>query len=66
MTNENGKPNIDLLVKAMEQYWQVGKIVNIKCDGCGELIEVKPKGEMGNAFSVTCPCGRYKDTMRGL
>jgi hypothetical protein len=66
MTNEDSKPNIDLLVKAVEQYWQTGKVVDAKCDRYGGLIEVTPRGEMGRAFSVNCPCGRYKDTMRGL
>ena len=66
MTNESTKPNIDLLVKALEEYWQGGKVASVRCDRCGGLIEVTPEGEMGRAFSVNCPCGRYKDTMRRL
>lgn len=66
MTNDNDKPNIDLLVKAWEQYSQFGKVVDAKCDHCDGLIEITPLGNMGRAFSANCPCGRYKDTMRGL
>ena len=66
VTNDFDKPNIDLLAQAFEQFWQLGKVVSVKCDGCGGLIEVKPIGEMGRAFYANCPCGRYKDNMRGL
>ena len=66
MTSENNTPNFDLLAKALEQYWQVGKVVDVKCDRCGGLIDVAPIGQMGRAFSANCPCGLYKDTMRGL
>jgi len=66
MSDENDPPNINLLIEAMEQYWQLGKVMDIKCDRCGGLIEVTPIGELARAYSVNCPCGRYVDTMRGL
>ena len=66
MTGDHDKPNIDLLIKALEQYSQLGTVESVKCDRCGGLIEVKPQGDMGRAFTANCPCGRYKDTMRGL
>jgi hypothetical protein len=66
MTEQASKPNIELLVMALEQYWREGKVFNVKCDKCGGLLEVTPKGEMASAFSIKCPCGWYNDTMRGL
>jgi hypothetical protein len=37
--------------------------ITAQCIHCGELMEVT---DLGTAWSVSCPCGRSKDTMRGL
>jgi hypothetical protein len=33
------------------------------CIHCGELLSVT---DYGTAWTVNCPCGRSKDTLRGL
>ena len=37
--------------------------VTARCIHCGELMSVT---DHGTAWTVSCPCGRSKDTMRGL
>ena len=40
-----------------------GLLVRARCVHCGELLTVT---ERGTAWIVSCPCGRSKDTLRGL
>jgi hypothetical protein len=58
--------DVKLMMAAMEEYGRDGKVSGVRCDLCGGLLEVTPIGETGRSLSVKCPCGRYKDTMRGL
>jgi hypothetical protein len=37
--------------------------ITARCIHCGELMSVT---HYGTAWTVTCPCGRSKDTMKGL
>ena len=63
---ESDKPIIELLICALEEYSREGKVENVRCDRCGGLIEITPVGETGRALKADCPCGRYRDNMRGL
>jgi len=39
--------------------------VTTRCIHCGELLAVTDLAS-GSAWAVTCPCGKSKDTLRGL
>lgn len=54
----------NLLDKALSEYRSQGAVMTARCDSCGGLLEVEARGE--NSFSVSCPCGKYRDTLRGL
>lgn len=41
-----------------------GMVVTEHCPDCGGLLAVTEYG--GTAWTVSCPCGRCRDTMRGL
>lgn len=63
---EEEKADMEKIIKAVEQYWQTGKVTDITCERCGGLIQITPLGETNRAFSASCPCGLYHDTLRGL
>lgn len=46
--------------------FSAGLAVQSRCIHCGELLTVTELGERGTAWAVSCPCGRSKDTLRGL
>ena len=52
----------------MTAFWQhtAGLPVKARCVHCGALLTVTELGACGQSWSVTCPCGRSKDTLKGL
>ena len=43
-----------------------GLPITASCIHCGRVLAVTDLGKHGQAWSVTCPCGRSKDTLKGL
>lgn len=52
----------------MTAFWQHCARLAIvsRCIHCNELLSVTDVGKAGQAWVVSCPCGRSKDTLRGL
>lgn len=55
---------IKLLGLALAEFQREGKVTTVRCDVCGGVIEIKWQGHIGG--SVNCPCGRFKDNLRGI
>jgi len=51
---------------AFAEFKRDGAVTTVHCDKCGSLIEIKNLGVLGSAWAISCECGRFKDTMRGL
>ena len=49
---------------ALTEFHRTGNNTVARCDRCEGLIEVTSPGP--EVWSLNCPCGRYKDTLRGL
>lgn len=49
-------------------FWQyiAGLAVRARCSHCGQVLTVTDLGEYGQAWEVDCPCGRSKETLKGL
>jgi hypothetical protein len=50
--------------RALEEFRQQGKGTTVTCDACTGLLSVVALGS--TAWRLDCPCGRYRDTLRGL
>lgn len=49
---------------AMEEHESTGKVCTVKCEECSRPIEITPLGN--TAFKISCSCGKYSDTLRGI
>jgi hypothetical protein len=58
------KPNIETSIKAMEEYQDLGKVESVRCERCDEAIVIEPLGT--TSMKMSCSCGLYNDTLRGL
>ncbi len=58
------KPTIETSVKAQEEYWEHGKVETVRCERCHGLLGIARLGD--SALKVSCSCGLYNDTLRGL
>lgn len=56
-------PEAEATMTAFMQHF-AGLSIRARCIHCGELLTVTDLGS--SASTVTCPCGRSKDTLRGL
>jgi hypothetical protein len=52
----------EAIMKAFMQH-TAGLIVKARCMHCGELLNIT---ERGTVWLISCPCGRSKDTLKGL
>ncbi|WP_437876800.1 hypothetical protein [Sorangium sp. So ce513] len=55
---------MELLDLALGEFMRDGRVSSVWCDVCGGLIEVEAIGD--SAYSVSCACGRFRDTLRGI
>ncbi len=58
------KASLDTSLRALEEFEQHGKVLSVKCERCGALIKIVPLSH--SARQMSCPCGLYSDTLRGL
>lgn len=58
------KPSISTLEKALDEFHTKGANETIRCELCKGVIRVTPKTDA--VLSVSCACGAYDDTLRGL
>ena len=65
-TIEPDKELLRLYEAAFVEFTRSGKVTTVHCDKCGGLIEIRSLGILGSAWAMSCPCGRFKDTARGL
>ena len=57
-------PSFDTLESAIGEYMKDGGVSTVRCEACGEVIEISSVGS--SAMVARCTCGAYKDTLRGL
>lgn len=53
-----------LLERAMAEYQRLGSVQTVRCDACGEVIQIVTLSP--TAHSVRCACGKFDDTLRGI
>jgi hypothetical protein len=63
---EPDKEMLRLYEMAFAEFSRDGKVASVRCDKCGGLIQVRALGSLGSAWAMSCPCGRFKDTLRGI
>ena len=56
-------PRLAISMQAMREFHDAGR-VTVPCDSCDKPIRVVALSE--TAWQMTCECGRYNDTLRGL
>jgi hypothetical protein len=55
---------IDIFERAFGEFNHEGKVSTVKCHICGGLIEIKSLS--ASAWQMTCPCGKFNGSLRGL
>jgi|LakMenEpi03Aug12_release.lakeMendotaPanAssembly.Ray.scaffolds.fasta_scaffold2984700_1 hypothetical protein len=50
--------------KIFYEFNKNGENKKVACEICGSFIEVQSEGD--TAWKISCSCGNYKDTLRGL
>jgi hypothetical protein len=63
MEPKDDKALLSLWKRAQEEYFAT-RTCSVLCDKCGGAITVVATGSA--AWRMTCPCGRFNDTLRGL
>jgi hypothetical protein len=58
------KPTLATLEAALAEFQKKGKVEDTRCERCASVIEIKKKTE--SVLTVSCTCGLYNDTLRGL
>ncbi len=61
---ETKKRRLELLDAAMGEFQEHGRVITVKCDNCDKLIEIRALSD--TAWAVSCPCGTFNDTFRGI
>ena len=57
-------PTEKLLEAAVGEFKRDGKVTTVRCEACGELIEISRISD--SALRVSCPCGHFHGTLRGI
>lgn len=55
---------IKLLMAALDEFGQCGKVATVRFDVCKSIVQIKPLGD--TAWSADCDCGRFRDILRGI
>lgn len=58
------RPKLETLITAQEEYFVNGKIETARCERCKSLLVIEMYGN--SAWKVSCSCGLYNDTLRGV
>lgn len=53
-----------LLDKAVGEFKKTGEVIHTCCDSCGEPIKIEQIAD--DAYKVSCPCGKFWGSLRGL
>jgi len=53
-----------VLDTALAEFLELGAVTTARCDQCGQLLAIEALRD--TAFAVSCNCGKYNDTLRGL
>jgi NAD-dependent SIR2 family protein deacetylase len=61
---ETIRANLETSLKAIEEYELLGEVKSVSCEQCKQVIKIEPLGN--SARKMTCKCGLYNDTLRGL
>lgn len=62
--SDSKKPCLDTHQSALGEYFKHGRVVNVRCEKCNDVIEVEALSS--SAWVMRCTCGTYNDTLRGL
>lgn len=58
------RANLETSLKAIEEFEAYGEVRSVTCEQCKQVIKIEPLGS--SARKMTCKCGLYNDTLRGL
>src|SRR4051812_37533990 len=65
MSEEFDQAKADKIVEsAIREFENHGKVLTVRCEKCGNLIEVKRRGQASWEFK--CPCGWCNGVLRGI
>ncbi|GIW80230.1 MAG: hypothetical protein KatS3mg105_2037 [Gemmatales bacterium] len=64
MQSQELKPNNETSIKAYEEYHDRGKVETVRCERCNDLLKIEPLGD--SALKMSCTCGLYNGTFRGI
>jgi len=53
-----------IVESAIREYEEHGKVVTVLCEKCGNLIEVKRRGDA--SWELKCRCGWCSGVLRGI
>jgi hypothetical protein len=62
--NQSDEDLLKILEDAFLEFKRDGKVSTVHCFKCKGLIEIKALTD--SAWSITCPCGRFTDTLHGI
>lgn len=62
--NPDKLPLLETYEKALAQFVKHGHVLDVRCERCGNVIQIVPKGR--SAMIMSCSCGAYNDNLRGL
>jgi hypothetical protein len=57
------KAVVELYDRALGELQREGMVRTARCEVCGHLLRVQQLTPA--AWTIDCPCGRYRDTLRG-
>lgn len=60
----DARPSLNTSIRAQEEYHDTGAVRTVRCERCGELIKIEPLAP--EVLKLTCACGLYNDTLKGL
>ncbi len=58
------KPRTETSIQAQEEYLDTGKVQSAKCERCNDVLKIERLGK--SALKMSCSCGLYNDTLRGI
>jgi len=58
------KPQIETSIHAQEEYFDTRKVQSARCERCTDVLKIERLGK--SALKMSCSCGLYNDTLRGI
>ena len=65
-TKKPDKEMLRLYELVFAEFSRDGRVSTVHCDKCSSLIEIRSLGNSRSAWAMSCVCGRFKDTLRGI